>query len=70
MEKIGARVPMSEAVPTHNGEVVESAWTTIAAALAAVALGGAILFVVGFAPNRFLHAAAHDVRHSAGFPCH
>jgi cobalt transporter subunit CbtB len=39
-------------------------------AFVAIALGMIILAAVGFAPNDFVHAAAHDVRHSAGFPCH
>ena len=42
----------------------------IVAAVVALALGVTILSVVGFAPNDFVHAATHDVRHSAGFPCH
>ena len=42
----------------------------IISAVVAVALGMTIISVVGFAPNDFIHAAAHDVRHSAGFPCH
>ena len=42
----------------------------IIAALTAIALGSAILFVVGFSRGEFIHAAAHDVRHAAGFPCH
>ncbi|HUY26879.1 MAG TPA: CbtB-domain containing protein [Candidatus Binataceae bacterium] len=42
----------------------------IVAAVVAIALGMTIISVVGFAPNNFIHAAAHDVRHSAGFPCH
>jgi cobalt transporter subunit CbtB len=42
----------------------------IVCALVAIALGMTIVSVVGFAPNDFIHAAAHDVRHSAGFPCH
>lgn len=42
----------------------------ITSAIVAIALGMTILSVVGFAPNDFIHAAAHDVRHSAGFPCH
>ena len=42
----------------------------IISAVVAIALGMTILSVVGFAPNDFVHAAAHDVRHSAGFPCH
>jgi len=42
----------------------------IVAAVMAIALGMTILSVVGFVSNNFIHAAAHDVRHSAGFPCH
>ena len=42
----------------------------IISAVVAIALGMTILSAVGFAPNDFIHAAAHDVRHSAGFPCH
>jgi len=42
----------------------------ILSAVVAIALGMTIISVVGFAPNDFIHAAAHDVRHSAGFPCH
>jgi cobalt transporter subunit CbtB len=35
----------------------------------AMLLGTTVLFLVGFSSNSFLHGAAHDVRHSAGFPC-
>jgi len=38
--------------------------------LAAAALGIVLLFGAGFAPMEALHNAAHDSRHSAGFPCH
>ena len=41
----------------------------LAAALAAVLAVG-ILWLVGFAPLDVLHDAAHDVRHTNGFPCH
>lgn len=33
-------------------------------------LGAALLFVAGLAQSETLHDAAHDVRHSTGFPCH
>lgn len=33
-------------------------------------LGAALIFVAGFAPQDVLHNAAHDTRHSTGFPCH
>ena len=43
---------------------------SIGAAMLAIALGVTILYVVGFSSSDLLHAAAHDVRHAAGFPCH
>lgn len=42
----------------------------VIAAMVAITLGAAIIFVVGFSHSDLLHAAAHDVRHAAGFPCH
>ena len=39
-------------------------------ALAAIALGFSILYVVGFAGAQTIHNAAHDTRHSLNFPCH
>jgi cobalt transporter subunit CbtB len=42
----------------------------ILAALMAFALGFTILFVAGFSHSDLIHAAAHDVRHATGFPCH
>ena len=38
--------------------------------LAAIALGLAVLYVVGFAGPERIHNAAHDARHSLNFPCH
>nr|WP_315392980.1 CbtB domain-containing protein [uncultured Duganella sp.] len=42
----------------------------IVAGLMAAGLGAALLFGAGFASMEALHNAAHDSRHSAGFPCH
>ena len=39
-------------------------------ALMAAGLGAVLLFGAGFASMEALHNAAHDSRHSAGFPCH
>ena len=39
-------------------------------ALAAAMLGVAILFGVALANSDTIHAAAHDTRHAAAFPCH
>ncbi|WP_370655533.1 CbtB domain-containing protein [Candidatus Binatus sp.] len=49
---------------------IGTAQSAIVAAMVGIALGGTILFVVGFSHSGLLHAAAHDVRHAAGFPCH
>ena len=49
-----------------------SAKTTSAllSALFVAMLGASTLFLAGFAHSQTLHDAAHDVRHSTGFPCH
>ncbi len=39
-------------------------------ALFAAILGLVLVFTAGFAKTHVLHNAAHDARHSAGFPCH
>lgn len=38
--------------------------------LATLVLGLFLLMGVGFAGSTVLHNAAHDTRHSIGFPCH
>lgn len=35
-----------------------------------VLFGAGLVYSMGFAHSHLLHNAAHDVRHSAGFPCH
>lgn len=55
--------------PTAAG-VVTPAMRTALAALAAVLLGGLILYGTGFANSATLHNAAHDSRHVLSFPCH
>jgi cobalt transporter subunit CbtB len=52
---------------THRALPQARTWP---AALAAVLLGTVILYGVGFASTPLLHNAAHDTRHSQGFPCH
>lgn len=42
----------------------------VAAALAAVLVGAALLFATGLADANLLHDAAHDARHGFAFPCH
>ena len=41
-----------------------------APAIIAALLGLFMIWCVGFSPISAVHNAAHDVRHSAGFPCH
>jgi cobalt transporter subunit CbtB len=36
----------------------------------AVLLGTIILYAAGFVNTAAVHNAAHDTRHSQGFPCH
>jgi cobalt transporter subunit CbtB len=38
--------------------------------IAAMSLGLALVYASGFAQSQTLHDAAHDMRHSTGFPCH
>ncbi|MDF1607618.1 CbtB-domain containing protein [Hoeflea sp. YIM 152468] len=40
------------------------------AGLMALAIGSILVFGVGLANSQALHDAAHDTRHSYGFPCH
>lgn len=42
----------------------------VAPALFAVALGVAMVWLMGFANADTLHTVAHDGRHAFAFPCH
>jgi cobalt transporter subunit CbtB len=43
---------------------------TLAAAVFAALLGSFVIWAVGFSHIDIAHNAAHDTRHSTGFPCH
>lgn len=43
---------------------------TLRDAAVAALLGLGLVWLAGFASADALHAAAHDTRHSTGFPCH
>jgi cobalt transporter subunit CbtB len=43
---------------------------TAAQAVLALVLGAFIVFGAGLSHISAVHNAAHDARHSAGFPCH
>ena len=52
------------------GAATPSRAQAIASAFLALVLGVTILWGVGFSHIDALHNAAHDTRHSTGFPCH
>ena len=43
---------------------------TILPAVFAALLGALVIWGVGFSHIDIVHNAAHDTRHSTGFPCH
>lgn len=47
-----------------------SSTASLLAIVAAALLGLAVITVAGHLQADTLHAAAHDVRHATGFPCH
>ncbi len=69
MEEMTHEVVVAVARAEQAGTIGRSLakWLVAASALMAGAL---VIFAIGFAPNAFLHGAAHDVRHTSGFPCH
>lgn len=54
--------PASHGAAGRTGQLLQ---IVLAATIGVMLLGG-----VGFARIDAVHNAAHDVRHSAGFPCH
>ena len=52
-----------------HAETIRRADSVLGAAMAAM-LGVLIIGVVGFSHLEVAHNAAHDTRHSNGFPCH
>lgn len=62
---------------TTSGTATASVSTNALAASSALlpilfvaVLGMTMVFLAGFANSQTLHDAAHDMRHSTGFPCH
>ena len=44
--------------------------TGLASIVMVALIGATLVFAAGFANSAVLHDAAHDTRHSTGFPCH
>jgi cobalt transporter subunit CbtB len=73
-------VPDLGIFPVASTEVVMAASTVssvslsysdrLLAGLAALLIGGFLVFGAGLANSAVLHDTAHDTRHSYGFPCH
>lgn len=61
---------MQAALIADTGARTGADAAAVAPALMAAVLGMLMLWGVGFSPVSAVHNAAHDVRHSAGFPCH
>ncbi|MCP4766427.1 MAG: CbtB-domain containing protein [Gammaproteobacteria bacterium] len=61
---------MTSQVSSQKTIRVNASTSARAQSLAALVFGVTILFAVGFAAMGVAHNAAHDVRHSAAFPCH
>ncbi|MGJ0428626.1 CbtB domain-containing protein [Methylobacter sp.] len=57
-------------VETHSRHASALTAARLIPALSAIALGFALLLIVGFAPMTEVHNATHDTRHATGFPCH
>lgn len=58
------------AMNTHSLSLTDRIGARTVAGLIALFLGGFLVFGVGLANSETLHDAAHDTRHSYGFPCH
>jgi cobalt transporter subunit CbtB len=64
---------MQNQTPTATGIASSSLSTVIAKPvqlISAFLLGAVIIYAAGFVNTSAVHNAAHDTRHSQGFPCH
>ena len=64
---------MQDQISTTTANRTATNSTTIAKPLqliGAFLLGAVILYAAGFVNTSAVHNAAHDMRHSQGFPCH
>ena len=62
-QTIGSRPRATRAERSYRSE-------TLGAVVFTALLGAFLIWGVGFSQIDVLHNAAHDTRHSAGFPCH
>lgn len=60
----------ASAVSTVHATHVSSRIARPLQLLSAFLLGAVIIYAAGFVSTSVVHNAAHDMRHSQGFPCH
>ncbi len=64
---------MQNQISTTTANSTATISTTMAKPLqliSAFLLGAVVLYAAGFVSTSTVHNAAHDMRHSQGFPCH
>ena len=54
----------------HRTSTISTAISKPLQLVGAFLLGAVILYAAGFVSTSAVHNAAHDMRHSQGFPCH
>ncbi|PUA18004.1 CbtB domain-containing protein [Glaciimonas sp. PCH181] len=55
----------------HAAVAAPATWKDrVLPAVCSAVVGLILVYAMGFSHNMTLHNAAHDGRHSAGFPCH
>ena len=64
---MAATLPVSAVRPV--GALTQRASLMVQATLAML-LGSLVIGIAGFSHIEVVHNAAHDTRHSSGFPCH
>lgn len=53
-----------------QGSVAAATATRPLQLLSVMLIGGVMLYFAGFMGSAEMHNAAHDMRHTIGFPCH
>ncbi len=57
-------------VSIHRTSAISTTISKPLQLVSALLLGAVILYAAGFVSASAIHNAAHDMRHSQGFPCH
>ena len=60
----------ASSAPTQHTSTISTAISKPLQLVGAFLLGAVLLYAAGFVSTSAVHNAAHDMRHSQGFPCH